>query len=296
MAPPHDRDPSDPLPFAVVRHGYDRDDVRRHLQRVGEETRRAQTDRDQLREQTAELSGQLQIAQREIAALTERLEGMATEVLPKSAQQEHATRAVKLAEAQAAEITDRAQAAADHTWSAAEEASAALRERYQRLLADLVCQHEELHAEHEEIMRSARTKVEEMTTVAHSRRKEIDEQGQAERERIERQFQSSIGRRREQLDAELAERRSAAEQHSEQLVRDAVRQANERIATANDELTRLGKLRTAVVERLRSTHNLIEQSAELLKPLDEEAELTVIEGGDKPLPPELREPEPTQQR
>lgn len=296
MASPHDREPTEALPFTVARHGYDRDQVRQHLAGLDGEYRRAITERDRFREQNAELTGQLQIARREIAALNERLETLAAERLPQSVHDEHAARTVQHAEAQADEIVSRAQAAADHTWSAAESASAALRDRYQRLLADLTRQHDELDAEHENIMRSARAQVEDMTKAAQARRKQLDEQAQAERDRIEREFQASIGGRRAKLDAELAEQRAGAEEQAKQLIRGAVHHANEQIATANTRLRRTAELRDAAAKHLGGVTRLLDQSADLLKPLAEEAELTTLEGGDQPVPPELREPEPSKQR
>jgi cell division septum initiation protein DivIVA len=296
MAPPHDRDQTEALPFTVSRHGYDREQVRQHLLRVGDETKRAQTERDQLREQNAELNGQLQIARREIAALTQRLETMAAEQFPQSVQQERAARTLQQAEAQASEIVQRAQAAADHTWAKAEEASATLRERYQRLLADLARQHDELHSEHEQIMRSARGQVEEMTTAAQAQRRRIDEQAQAERDRIEREFQASIGSRRAKLDAELAERKAEAEEQAQQLIRGAVHHANEQIAKANKQLAEIARRRKAAAKHLSGATTVLDQSAGLLEPVDEEADLTTLEGGDKPVAPELREPQPTNPR
>jgi chromosome segregation ATPase len=296
MAPPHDREPTEALPFTVARHGYDREQVRQHLVRVGDECMRAQTERDQLREQTAEMTGQLQIARREIAALNERLETMAAERLPQAVHEERATRTVAQAEAQAGEIVSRAQAAADHTWSKAEEASAALRDRYQRLLTDVSRQHDELHTEHEQIMQSARGQVDEMTTAAQARRRQIDEQAQTERDRIEREFQVSIGSRREKLDTELAERQKGAEEQAQQLIRGAVHHANEQIGSANKQLAKIAKLRKTAAEHMSGAKTLLDQSADLLAPIEEESELTTIEGGDKPVPPELREPQPSNPR
>jgi len=40
MAPPHDREQTEALPFTVARHGYDREQVRRHLLRIDGEYRR----------------------------------------------------------------------------------------------------------------------------------------------------------------------------------------------------------------------------------------------------------------
>jgi hypothetical protein len=75
-----------------------------------------------------------------------------------------------------------------------------------------------------------------------------------------------------------------------------VHHANEQIGKANKQLAEVSRRRKAAAEHLGGAQTLLDQSADLLKPLDEESDLTTIEGGDKPVPPELREPQPSNQR
>lgn len=263
--------------FAVARHGYDRTQVHQFIQQLEHNARRAAADRDEARAKLAELSNQLEAARGEIATLSTRLDEAQTvreKAPPAPVRDEQVARVLALATSQASEITSRAQASADHTWSAAEQASAALRDRYQRLLTDLERQHDEIHGEHETLMSSARKQVEEMTVAAQERRQQIDDEAEAERDRIEREFEESIGAKRAALQSELDDQRAEAELEAEETVRTATQKANATIATANEQLRALTALRVQVAERLRSAQKLINQSAAALEPLAEEADLT----------------------
>src|SRR5262245_41992384 len=114
-------DDREPVGFTVVRHGFDRTQVRQRMTELAEAAQRATAERDEAVEQVAELHGELEIARREIAALTERLDSQGDEA--------SATRILAVAKSQAAEVTTRARVAAEQTWAAAEQASSTMRDR-----------------------------------------------------------------------------------------------------------------------------------------------------------------------
>ncbi len=272
MASQQDRDHAD---FSVVRHGFDRTQVKQHVQRLADEAARAAAERDDARGRVDELAGQLELARREISALNERLDKIGTAAAAASAPNaaERAARSLVVAKAQAGEVAARAQAAADTAWSAAEEASSALRERYRRLLADLDKQHTEIHAAHRTIMDEAKAKVTAMTTVADQRQKEIDDKAERERQRVEQQFQQETAARREELAREVDAARAASTEEAKRRVQEAKDEADKRIATATSQVERLTALREQLAGRLRGTSDLLNQSAALLEPLEAEAEL-----------------------
>lgn len=264
MASSSDRETPD---FAVVRHGFDRAQVARHLERLEERARRSATERDEVKAQAAELEGQLQLARREIDALAERLDKITAEG------GEDTDRALHIARTQAAEITTRAQAAAETVWTAAEDASTTLGEHYRRLLADLDRQHQQIHAEHKSFMDAARAKAAQMTTAADKRRAELDERAEQERKQIQRQFEADLAAKREELERELAAERSRAEEEAERMRREARDEADKMVATATSQVERLTALREQLAGRLRETADLLDRSTELLRPLQGEAEL-----------------------
>ncbi|OLF15300.1 coiled-coil domain-containing protein [Actinophytocola xanthii] len=265
MGAADDRDP-DEVSFAVVRHGFDRTAVREHVAELLERIERAEADRLEAQAQAAELQGELEIARREITALTERLDSLGT---PEGADSE---RMVEVAKAQAAEITARAKAAAEDTWSAAEQASAALRDRYRALLTELDEQHRQLTASHTSIMSTAQAQAEELTTVAERRRRELDAEAERDRIRIDREFSESITSKREALTRELEARRTACEREVGEKLRAADEEARRRVESVTEQVTRLTEVRSQLSERLRGTQQLLERSAALLEPSDLEKE------------------------
>jgi len=255
----------------VVRHGYDRGQVQAHLQRLEADLRQAQAERDHLRRQQQELAAQLDAARAEAAAA--RPAPTALEPAGQSGgdvRDERGARGLALARSQANEITARAQAAAEHTWAAAEQASVALRERYQNLLAELDRQHQEIHTAHEGIMAAARAKAEEMTTAAERRRAAIDAEAERDRVRIDREFSESVNAKREALREEIEARRAAAEAEADKRVREATQEADRRLTSANAELDRLTALRDQLAAQLRDTHQLVERVTATLAPADQE--------------------------
>src|SRR6266511_4264958 len=96
-------DDREPVGFTVVRHGFDRTQVRQQMVELTQAVEKA----------SAELHGELEIARREIAALTERLDTQGDEA--------SSTRILAVAKSQAAEVTARARVAAEQTWAAAEQ-------------------------------------------------------------------------------------------------------------------------------------------------------------------------------
>lgn len=264
MATQHEGDPAG---FSVVRHGFDRNQVKQYLRRLEDDALRDAAERDEARSRVAELSGELEIARREIKALSARLDQLNDADAP------DAERTLQTARSQAAEITARARAAAETAWAGAEEASTALRDRYRRMLADLDRQHQELHSDHKKIMDGVRQKSVEMTVAADKRRQDLDDQAEQERKRVQRQFEEDMAARRTELTRELEAERARVADESRRIVADAAAEADRRIATATSQVERLTALREQLATRLRGTSELLTRSAKLLEPLEAENEL-----------------------
>ncbi|MFC5287193.1 DivIVA domain-containing protein [Actinokineospora guangxiensis] len=264
MVTPHDGRSAG---FSVVRHGYDRTQVDDFLRQSEDEAIRAAAERDETRSRLAEVSGELEIARREITALSARLDQLSASDAP------DAERTLQTARTQAAEITARARAAAETAWSGAEEASTSLRDRYRRMLADLDRQHQELHTDHKKIMDGVRQKSVEMTVAADKRRQDLDDKAEAERKRVQRQFDEDMAAKRAELAKEIEAERARVAEESRGIVADATAEAERRIASATSQVERLTALREQLATRLRGTSELITRSSELLEPLEGEAEL-----------------------
>jgi hypothetical protein len=240
MAHPEEPSPGGPVAaFSVVRQGYDRTQVNRYFQQLEASSRHTAAERDHFQRQAAELAGQLEAARAQIATLSTRPEPPTVAEAAPPLRDDRAARVLAIAKSQADEIIARAQNAAEQTWAAAEQASVALRERYQQLLADLDRQQAEIHTAHQTIMDSARARSEEMTATAERRRREIDAAAEHDRIRIDREFSESMN-------------------------------ADRRLAAATAEVDRLTALRDQLAAQLRDTHQLVERVTATLAPADQE--------------------------
>jgi cell division septum initiation protein DivIVA len=270
MAHPEEPPPGGPVAaFSVVRQGYDRTQVNRYFQQLEASSRHTATERDYFQRQAAELAGQLEAARAQIATLSARPEPPTiAEAAP--LRDDRAARVVAVAKSQADEIIARAQNAAEHTWAAAEQASVALRERYQQLLADLDRQQAEIHTAHQTIMESARARSEEMTAAAERRRREIDAAAEHDRIRIDREFSESMNSKRTALRKEVEAARAASEAEAARRIHEANEIADRRLAAATAEVDRLTALRDQLAAQLRDTHQLVERVTATLAPAEQE--------------------------
>lgn len=291
-------DDRDPVGFTVVRHGFDRTQVRQRMTDLSETVEKATAERAEAVEQVAELQGELEIARREIAALAERLEAQSDE--------ESATRLLAVAKSQAAEVTARARVTAEQTWTAAEQASSELRDHYRALLATLDEQHAELARSHKSIMASAKAKVEQMTTEAERRREAIDKEAEQDRIRIDREFSESMTTKREALKRELEEARAECDREVADRLAAAAEEAKQRVDSVTDQVQRLTSVRDQLNERLRDTKELLDMSTSLLEPVEgetsapQEEPATENEAADAPtkraVPAQRAEKRPTAKR
>lgn len=293
MARPEDRELVPLKPgFDVVWHGFDRAQVKQYLEDLEDEIKLISADRNAALSQVADLTEQLRAAHARITELGKQVTELVE--LPKNPDDldDRCKRMVQLAHHQAAEITARAQAAATHSWSGAEDAAAKLRSGYEKLLAELDRQRQEVRAQHSQVVDQARTHVVEMTTAATNRRHELDKQAEQRRIQIEDEFERSMASKRQALAKEIehqrAESRAEAERRvreatedAERRIRDASDQADRRLRETSEECTRriseatrqvqdLQSLRKRINEQLTAVHSLMREASPLLEPMDDE--------------------------
>jgi cell division septum initiation protein DivIVA len=286
-------DGGDTLPptpaFEIVMRGFDRAQVQRYLNDVENNVRLLTADRNSALSQIADLKGQLQDQQAEISEIRQSSsieERPVTELDPEQFEG-RARRVVRLAAAQATEITARAQAAAEDHWASTGEAAARLRSRYEELLGQIDLQHQQLQTEHETVINSARVHADELTTAAMQRRKSLDDEAEQRRILIEREFESQQSARRNALNKELADLESASRSKAEKRVREAAAEADRRIAEANRQVRELQTLRTRIAAQLRDAQGLVQNAAPLLKAYDDEHSVAA-DGGRTPAAPTAR--------
>jgi colicin import membrane protein len=272
MAP---ADAPTPLGFDVVRHGFDRTQVTQHIMNLESNLRLLTSDRDNALAQVAELNVRIESLHSEVAKLRDRADATLAmrPATTKSEVYEELRVLVDVTRAEAKQITARAQASAEQTFASVQKASAALRNRYETLVADLEAQESQLKAEHEAAFSETKTQIERMAAEAEQRRSRFGEQAEQQHRQVEQEFAAAMAARQAALDKEVADRKSASEAQAAKVLADANADAERRTKEADRKVTQLTTLRQRVSERLRETGELLTKSSTLLEPQESEAEI-----------------------
>ncbi|MEU4744416.1 metallopeptidase [Actinosynnema sp. NPDC023658] len=256
--------------FDVVWRGYDRGQVRHYVEGVEAELRVLAVDRDAAEACADDLARQLETARAEIRALREHLDRICRTPVEPDALTERLRRLAELAHDEAAEITARAQAVAEHHWATAERAAARVRERSERLVAELDARRREAEAEHRGLMRAAGERILAETRQAEQRRRELDERAAALREEVRVDFELAMTARRAEAMAAMAAEEAAARARAERVVREAEEHARRILAEARQRVDELRDRRDRIAAGLRSARDLLAEAKPLLHaPLDE---------------------------
>jgi chromosome segregation ATPase len=245
-----------PEGFTVARHGFDRGEVRQRMTDLTAALDRVTSERDEAKAQAAELRGELEIARREIAALTERLETQADE--------ESAARMLAVAKSQAAEVKARAKAAAEETYRT-----------------------------HKSMLAAARAQSEKLTTEAERRQEAIDKSAERDRIRIDREFSESMTTKRDALRRELDKAKTESDREVTARLKAADEEARRRVDSVTAQVRKLTAVREQLSGRLRETKELLDLSNSLMEPVEGEAEADlppVQQEKDKRAVPPQRQP------
>lgn len=259
--------------FDVVRHGFDRTQVRQLVTSLEAGLRQSNADRDSARSNLSSLTDQLTTAQKEIQQLRERVNELCTPAQVSEDVHDRLRVMVDVTKAEAAEIAARAQSVAEQTWTSTKDAAAALRQRYDTLLAELESQETELRTAHAAAMEHAAAEVKRIAEETQRRRVQLGEQAETEYQRIEREFTESMTLRRASLDSEIAERQEASIAEADRVLRQATDEANRKSDWADGKIRQLQSLRDSVSERLQQTSRLLAESSALLEPDGSELEI-----------------------
>jgi cell division septum initiation protein DivIVA len=253
--------------FDLVLRGYDRDQVRHYVASVEADLRLLAIDRDAAITRAEELAWQLEAARAQNRDLSERLNRVCRTPIEPDALTERLRRMIHLAHAEADEITTRARAAAEESWATARDATDRLRQRHERLVAELDARRHEMETEHRQLMHRAHTRVETMTRQAEQRRRELDEQAARLREQVESDFQKAMSARRAEAMDEIADQQAAAQAQAAQLIREATERASRIVAEAQQQARRLDERRREVENALHIVGELLADAEPLLAPL-----------------------------
>ncbi|WP_309116997.1 hypothetical protein [Saccharothrix sp.] len=259
--------------FDAAWRGFDRRQVRHYVAAVEADLRLLAVDRDAAVARADDLARELERARAEIRELKETLDRVCRTPVEPDALSERLRRMLELAHAEADEVTARARAAADQSWETTRRATERLRERHERLVADLDARRHEMETEHRDLLRRTRDQVDAMTREAEQRRRDLDRQAAELRARVQADFEVAMAARRAEALKDIATRRATAQAHAERLVREAQEQAHRIVATAQARADHLDARRADIAHSLQEAERLLADLDPLLEPTPEEAEL-----------------------
>lgn len=249
--------------FDVAWRGYDRDQVRRYVHGVEAELRLAAADRDAAVAEGENLAARLESSRSAVRELRARLDRACRTPTDPDTVPDRLRRMVELAREEAAEITGRAQTAAEHTWSAANDAAQRLRKRSEWFLADLESQRTAMAAEHQELLDRAHTQAEAMSREAERRRMQLDEAVEQHRTQVTKDFELAMLARRVEARRDIAEQRRAAQADADRIVAEARAEASRIVRAAQQEVDVLRQLKDGLAERVRALGRLLADAAPL---------------------------------
>jgi cell division septum initiation protein DivIVA len=252
--------------FDMVWRGYDRGQVKEFVRQTEAEAHLVAADRDAAVTRVEELARQLEELRSDNHRLRAKLDRVCRTPIEPDALTERLRRMLELARDEAAEITARAQAASEEIWASAEEAGARLRERYERLIAELDVRRREMETEHHELISRTRAEVDAMTSQAEQRRRQLDEQAALRRQEVESDFEIAMAARRGEAMRTMAERRTTAETEAQRMLDEAGAQARHMIAEARWEVAALREVRDRITAQLDDTSHLLAEALPRLRP------------------------------
>ena len=272
------------LPFAIVRKGYDRDEVRNYFDRFDAELRVTATDRDAAAAQARNLANQLEDARDDIEALRKDVDRLSVPPTTAEGMSDRISRMLRLASDEASEVRARAQSEAAEVTSIAEQEATQLQARYDGMLAEIEERRNALDIEYEQTMASARTEATRITEAAEAEAERLGAAADKTRKAEQQDFEITMTERRTKVtravedleatsQAEAAQRIKDATEEAQRRLQTATQQADRRIAHAKELAEELRVLRGRVLAQLLGIRGQLDSVPAMLASVNRESEL-----------------------
>ncbi len=256
-------------PFAVVRRGFDREQVISAVTRLEAEVELLRADRDAAVGRAERTVAELDRERERVRELETRVADLGRVPTTSEQMSDRLSTMLALATAEAASIRDAAHATADRILTEAEEDAWRLRETAQHELAEIRTRNSAIRSQHDAAIAAADSRAQEILTAAERRAAELDQEAARRRAQIDEDHRlASDLRRREALREEQSRQSAAAEtlrvQHARArdeasaIVDDARHRAEEMIREATDYTQGLRELRRTVFADLAAVRARLE--------------------------------------
>lgn len=248
-------------PFAIVRKGFDRDQVMAALARLEAEAELLRADRDAAVDRADRASAELERERDRVRALESRVAELGRVPATSEQMSDRLATMLRLATDEAESIRDSAHATADRILTEAEEQAWALRESAAAELSGIRERNAEIRRVHDAILRSAHDRAAEILLSARREAERLDAEAADRRDRIDedhrlasdlrrRESMEEERRRQRETDAEITRRLEDARTRAEEILTEARDEAATIIDTAAAYTRTLRELRTSVLSEL----------------------------------------------
>lgn len=256
-------------PFAVVRKGFDREQVNSALTRLDAEAELLRADRDSAVERAERAAADLESERERVSALEARVAELGRAPATSDQMSDRLATMLRLATAEAESIRDGAHATADRILTEAEDDAWQLREAAQIELTEIRARNTAIRAEHDAILRTARQRAEEILRSAERQARQLDREAAERREQIDEDHRLASDLRRQEALREDESRRAAtaaadaalradARHAADKVVADAHARAKTAIDTATAHTEQLRELRRTVLADLAAVRARLE--------------------------------------
>lgn len=242
--------------FDIVKRGYSRTQVEEHLERLDSDLRLIAADRDAAMSQAADIARQMERARSEIDELKGQVNRLSLPPSTLEGLSERLQRMLKLAQEEASDTKARAEADAVQIRARAEIEGTALRNRYEKLIAEVDGRRVELETEHRELVEKAQAEFAAKIKQAEDDRLKADAEAEARRKQVEEDFEIAMAARRTAAMKGLAAQEATSKAEAERRVREATEEATRLHTQVNDEAV---TLRAQVAEEQRVSKAEAEQ-------------------------------------
>lgn len=267
--------------FDTVRRGYDRKQVDEHLDRVDADLRILTADRDAAVARAAELGKQVENQRVQLVNNEREMARLAASPATMEGMGDRLQRMLRLAQDEAAEIRSRAEAEASELMVRAEADGGVLRDRYQRLIAELDHRRTAMEEEHRSVMERSKVEADKIVSEAAERARQSEAETTARRVQAEEDFDIAMSARRTDAMRALAEHEATSKAEAERRVASATEEAGRRLREATEastrmvteaeaEVDRLHTLRARVSLQLRQVRTVLAEAIEAVEPLPDE--------------------------
>lgn len=245
--------------FRVTWRGYDRAEVEKCLRDLRSALHTVTAERDAVAEDVRRQSAELAALRAENLKLRERLDRVCRTPVETDGLSERLWHMVDLAQKEAQEILDKAQAEAERR-----------REELDKREAELKLRRAELESEHRELVHRIKAEAAAEAEEAARKRREEDERAVRRRQELERDFAKSLAVRREEMNRALARREEAAKAEAERIVAEANARAERIVSQATARVRNLEAARRRAAAELRTAREALAGALPLIEPLPDE--------------------------